>query len=419
LTSSTSAPRPSRIFYGWVVVAVTVPVVLVIAGSRAAPGAWLDPMEADTGWSTSTLSFAAAIGLVLFGLAGPISGYLVSRLGLRRVVILSLVASAAAMALSSQVNSQWQLHLVFGAFAGLSAGLVASVVGATVATRWFEARRGLVVGLFGAAGSAGLLIFYPLLTALSGEYGWRDASLVLAVILAATVPLAAIFIRDHPTDLGLAPLGGTEVLERPPPLRFGDLFTVLRRVSRTGDFWLLAGTFFVCGATSNGLIGQHFISHATEHGFTENAAARWLAVMGAFNFVGTIASGWLTDRMDPRRLLLAYYGFRGLSLLFLPLAHDNLTIALFAVFFGLDYIATVPPTIALAADRFGRDNIGVVYGWIYAAHQIGAGLAAWITGIVRDQAGEYSPAFYAAGIIAAGAGLAALRIRRGVPAPVG
>src|SRR5215207_2552295 len=308
-------------------------------------------MTDEHAWSTASVSFAAAAGLVLYGLAGPLSGSLMGRLGVKRVVVASLVVTGVALLVSSVVTEIWQLTLSFGLLAGIGTGLVASVLGPTVAARWFVRNRGLVNGIFGASSSAGQLVFIPVLTVLAIAFDWR-----------------------------------------------------------------VAGTFFVCGATSNGLVGQHFIPHAVEHGFTQSAAASALALMGVFNFIGTIASGWLTDRYDPRKLLLMYYGFRGVSLLFLPFVHDTMTIGAFAILFGLDYIATVPPTVALAADRFGAHNVGVVYGWIFAAHMLGAAIAAWVTGVVRESVGDYAVAFVAAGWIAIVAGFAALMIRRREPA---
>jgi predicted MFS family arabinose efflux permease len=292
---------------------------------------------------------------------------------------------------------------------GLGTGLVASVLGPTVATRWFVKDRGLVVGIFGASTSAGQLLFFPLLTALSVTVGWRTGALVLgAAALVLTVPVV-LWLRNDPADVGERPRGAPDGAIAParPPDR-----GVMRRAIRTSDFWFLAGTFFVCGATSNGLVGQHFIPHAVDHGFTPVAASTALAVMGVFNFIGTIGSGWLTDRVDPRRLLLVYYGFRGVSLLLLPFVHDTVSIGAFAVLFGLDYIATVPPTVALVADRFGRHNVGIVYGWVFAAHMVGAAIAAWVAGIVREHVGDYAVAFVAAGWIAIVAGLAAMMIRR-------
>lgn len=397
-----------RLYYGWIVVLTTVPVLMVTAGIRSAPGAWLVPMRGDLGWSTATLSFAAAVGLIVYGFGGPVSGSLMNRFGVRFVTLLSLLLSAASMVLSSFVESQWQLVFFFGFLSGLATGLVASVLGATVANRWFVRHRGLVVGIMGAAVSAGQLVFFPLLTLWAVSMGWRPAALILAGVCLALLLPVLLLIRDDPESLGLAPLGAeaeTRFQPRADPL-------VMRRALRSPDFWLLATTFYVCGATSNGLVGQHFIPHAVDHGFTQVAAANALALMGAFNFVGTLASGWLTDRYDPRKLLLIYYGFRGVSLLFLPFVHDTLGIVAFSVLFGLDYIATVPPTIALAADTFGRRNVGVVYGWIFAAHQLGAAVSAWAAGIARDSFGDYVLAFYLAGAMAVLAGLMALTIRR-------
>jgi MFS family permease len=404
----------SRIFYGWIVVAIAAIVVLVTAGVRAAPGAFLLSMTDEHGWSTATVSFAAAVGLVAFGLAGPLSGWLMGRLGVKRVVILSLVTTGFALLASSVVTEIWQLTLTFGLVAGIGTGLVASVLGPTVAARWFVHNRGFVTGIFGASSSAGQLVFIPVLTVLAVAFDWRLAAVALAVLAFTLIAPVVAFVRNDPSEVNERPLGAPDGPVRPPPPPDAG---IMRRAVRTPDFWFLAGTFFVCGATSNGLVGQHFIPHAVEHGFTQTAAASALAVMGVFNFVGTIASGWLTDRHDPRKLLLLYYSFRGISLLFLPIVHDTMTIGAFAILFGLDYIATVPPTVALAADRFGAHNVGVVYGWIFAAHMLGAAIAAWVAGVVRESVGDYAAAFVAAGWIAIVAGFAALMIRRREPAP--
>ena len=334
------------------------------------------------------------------------------RIGVRNVVLLSLVVTSLSLFATSMVREIWQLTLVFGLISGIGTGLVASVLGPTVATRWFVRHRGLVTGILGASNSTGQLIFFPLLTALAVTTGWRAAAIVLAVLSMALILPVLVWVRDDPADVGARPLGVAkgELVHTPPPDR-----GIMRRAVRTSDFWFLAGTFFVCGATSNGLVGQHFIPHAVDHGFTAIAASTALAVMGVFNFIGTIASGWLTDRWDPRKLLLIYYSLRGVSLFFVPFIHDTMTIAAFAILFGLDYIATVPPTVALVADRFGRHNVGIVYGWVFAAHMMGAAIAAWAAGVVREGVGDYAAAFVAAGWIAIIAGFAALGIRRSDP----
>jgi sugar phosphate permease len=402
-----------KIFYGWVVVTVAAVVLLVTAGVRAAPGAFLLQMQREPGWSTGALSFAIAVGLLTYGLSGPISGRLMVTIGVRGVTVLSLVLTVAALVVSSLAREIWQLTIFFGLLSGLSSGLVASILGPTVANRWFIKDRGLVTGILGASVSAGQLIFFPLLTGVAVSAGWRTGVLVLAgITLVLTVPVL-VWMRDDPADKGLTARGSVPGAPIAPTPRADP--GVMRRAVRSSDFWFLATTFFVCGATSNGLIGVHFITHAVEHGFTAGVAAEALAIMGLFNFVGTIASGWLTDRRDPRRLLLIYYGFRGVSLLFLPFVHDSLGIVFFSILFGLDYIATVPPTVALVADAFGRQNVGIVYGWVYAAHQLGAAVAAFVAGVVREHVGDYSAAFVAAGWIAIIAGFAALAIRRKAP----
>ena len=405
-----ASPRTS-IFYGWIVVWVTALVLLVTAGARTAPGAFLLDMEADTGWSKGVLSLAAALGLIVFGFAGPVSGALMGRHGVRRVTLAALAISAASMAASSQVTEAWQLAFFFGLTSGLGTGLVASVLAATVGTRWFVERRGIVLGILGASGSAGQLVFFPLLTILATTVGWRLGAVAIGAICVVVAIPVLFLLRDDPSDIGLRPLGGAG----PVAPALGPEPGILRRAIHSADFWLLAGTFFVCGATSNGLVGQHFIAHAADHGFTPVAASGALAVMGAFNFLGTIGSGWLTDRVDPRRLLLVYYVFRGLSLLFVPTIHDSLGITGFAILFGLDYIATVPPTIALAADSFGKHNVGVIYGWVFASHMVGAAIAAFVAGVTRDLVGDYAIAFIVAGWMAVAAGVVALTIRRRAP----
>lgn len=384
--------------------------VFLSAGVRSAPGVFLLPMEQDLGLARSTVSFAVSLGLLVYGLSAPFSGKLIDHFGARAVAAVGLAIVAGSMALSAAARNAVELSLSFGILSGVGTGLLGSVLGATVATRWFVKHRGLVIGIFGASTSAGQLVFLPWLAALAAGIGWRQTSLWMAAASALLLVPVFLLVRNDPAAVGLPPYGGETpvVPPRPDP-------HVMRRAVRSPDFWLLAATFGICGLTYNGIVGTHFIAHAVEHGFTEAVAAGTLAVMGAFNFVGTIASGWLTDRFDPRRLLLTYYGFRGVSLLLVPVIHDRLGLAAFAVLFGLDYIATVPPTVALAADRFGRENVGTVYGWVFASHQAGAALAAWGGGFIRQQTGDYAAAFLAAGLLAVVAGAAALSIRRASP----
>ena len=404
-----SQSAPSRIYYGWIVVAITALTLLIVAGVRSAPGVFLVPLQQDTGWHTSEISFAVAIGLVMLGASGPLSGNLVNNLGPRRIMLIGLLLIVVSMGLSYYIRATWQLDLLWGVISGVGTGIISSILGPTVANRWFLTRRSFVVGIFGASTSAGQLIFFPALIGLVGILGWRMSSVLLAVISAANILPVLIFLRDQPADMGLRPYGAVGDL---PPSATAIDRSVMQKAIRSSEFWLLAITFFVCGATSNGLIGTHFIKHAGEHGVTPGVAAGLMSLMGAMNFVGTLASGWLTDKYDPRKLLCAYYGFRGLSLLFLPFVTTTFGLSVFAVLFGLDYIATVPPTTALVADKFGRKNVGVVYGWVFCSHQIGAAMATWLGGIARDTFGNYGLAFLVAGVIAVLAGLLALRINR-------
>lgn len=401
--------KSARLYYGWIVVAVTALTLLVSAGVRSAPGVFLVPMQQDTGWSIGVLSFAVSIGLLVLGLTAPVGGWLIDRFGPRKLAVIALVIISISMAASAFIQTPLQLALLWGGLSGIGTGIISGVLGATVAMRWFVARRGLVIGMFGASTSAGQLLFVPALMLAATTLGWRASSLVLSVIAMVAVLPVLLFLRNDPADVGQIPLGATPATVQPRP---GAERGVMRRAVRSPEFWLLAGTFFICGATSNGIVGTHLIPFAHDHGIAQTTAAGMLALMGAMNFVGTLGSGWLTDRYDPRKLLAIYYGFRGLSLLFLPFVTEPFGLAAFAVLFGLDYIATVPPTTALVADNFGRRNVGTVYGWVFCSHQIGAALAAWTGGMVRDSLGDYGLAFLIAGALAIAGALLAMRINR-------
>ena len=408
--------KSGKFFYGWVVVAVTAVTLFVSAGLRSAPGVFILPLEQDMGWSRSAISFAVSIGLITLGIAGPLSGWLMDRFGPKRVALVGLALVVAAMVASYGITELWQLNLLWGMISGLGTGMVGGVLGPAVANRWFVARRGLVIGIFGASLSAGQLVFVPALMAVVLTVGWRWSSVALGLMALVAIIPVLIFLRDDPADMGLAPYGATTGQGATRPTVDPN---VMQRAVKAPEFWLLAATFFVCGATSNGLIGTHLIPHAADHGIPQATAAGMLALMGAMNFVGTIASGWLTDKYDPRKLLCIYYGFRGLSLFLLPYVSGVFGLSVFAIMFGLDYIATVPPTTALVADTFGRRNVGTVYGWVFCSHQVGAALAAWLGGVTRDMFGDYLLAFLVAGAIAMIAALLSLQIRhtpKAVPA---
>ena len=403
----------TNLFYGWVVVAITAATLMVSAGVRSAPGVFLLPLHNDLGWSRGTVSFAVSLGLVLFGLAGPVCGWLMDRFGPRLLMLGGMLVVAISMGLSANMTALWQLNLFWGALSGIGTGMVSAVLGAAVANRWFVTRRGIVTGLFGAATSAGQLVFVPLLMLLVREQGWRTTSFWLAGAALVLILPIFVFMRNDPADVGQRPLG--VAANDTAPVRQQAEPGVMRRAVRTPEFWLLSGTFFVCGATSNGLIGTHLIPYAVDCGIPDGFAAGALALMGTMNFIGTIGSGYLTDRYDPRKLLAIYYGFRGLSLFLLPFVQNQVGLTLFAILFGLDYIATVPPTTMLVANTFGRRNVGTVFGWVFCAHQIGASLAAWLGGVARDTFGSYGLAFLVAGGIAIAAAALALRINRAPP----
>ncbi|PZU60556.1 MAG: MFS transporter [Sphingobium sp.] len=409
------------IHYGWVVAFVTFLTMLVTAGAVGAPGVFLVPLQKEFVWRTADVSAALAIRFALFGLMGPFAAAFMNRFGLRRMMLISLGIVSGALLLSLGMQHLWQLVLLWGVVVGVGTGLTAIVLGATVATRWFAARRGLVVGLLAASTATGQLVFLPLLAGMTERFGWRTSlGLVCSgLLLAACVIL--LLMRDRPSDLGLAPYGDTTSVAAPAATgTFGQSLLLPLRVladaARTPTFWVLFGTFFVCGASTNGLIQMHFIALCGDYGLAAVGAAGFLAMMGLFDFIGTVGSGWLSDRFDNRWLLFWYYGLRGLSLLYLPFSGFSLYgLSIFAVFYGLDWVATVPPTVKLTADRFGPERANIVFGWIFAGHQLGAATAAFGAGYSRTALATYIPAFFTAGALCILAALLALSLRRGAP----
>jgi len=410
MTASRVEVRP-RWHYAFVVAAVTFGVILVTAGVRAAPGALILPLQGEYGWSRGSISLAVAVSILAYGLGAPIAGGLIDRFGPRRLAVAGCALIAAGLLPMLFMTQQWQLFLFWGLVVGVGTGAVGGVLGATVAARWFRAQRGLVVGLFAAASSMGQLIFLPSLVAIISTSGWRTAIAAMAVaVLVAAVP-ALVFLRDRPADVGLQPYGDDGSAEAADAeLADAASGVTLRVATRTRDFWLLAASFFVCGYTSNGLIGTHLIPHAVEHGFSEATAASAVGLMGLMNVVGTLASGWLTDRYDNRKLLAAYYSFRALSIVFLPVILAIPELFLFAIVYGLDWIATVPPTVNLTTRLYGRAHLGTIYGWIFCSHMVGAALAAYLGGVVHDALGDYTTMFLSAGMLGFIAAAMAMRI---------
>jgi MFS family permease len=392
-----------NIHYGWAVVAVTFLTMLVTAAAVGAPGVMIVPLEHEFGWDNAQISSALALRILLFGLFGPFAAAFLNRFGLRRVTICALALIATGFLASLGMAHVWQLVLLWGVVIGFGTGLTAIVLAATVATRWFTQRRGLVVGLLTASSATGQLVFLPLIAVLTERFGWRVALIFICGLLALAAGLVLALMRDRPSDIDLPPYGEKTVLP-PPPAATGLLsllsapFAVLKDAAGVPLFWVLFATFFVCGASTNGLIQTHFITLCADYGLAAVGAASVLAMMGVFDFAGTIGSGWLSDRFDNRWLLFWYYGLRGLSLLYLPFTDFTFYgLSLFAMFYGLDWIATVPPTVKLTADRFGRERAPMVFGWIFAGHQLGAASAAFGAGLSRTVLSSYLPAFFVAG----------------------
>jgi predicted MFS family arabinose efflux permease len=413
------------VHYAWVVLGAVVVVMIAASGLRAMFGVFIKPMEADFGWDRASLSGAAALSLFLLGAVGPVVGWLADRWGPRRIMALSCVFLGLGAMLSSRVMSLWQIYATAGVIMAAGAGGIGMATAATIAARWFEARRGLAIGILGGGMSAGQLVVVPLAMWLTLHFGWRASFLWVGIgAVVVALPLVLWLVRDDPADKGLRPYGARPAHAGAPTDPGTERRVPLREAMRVPAFWLLAGTFFVCGYTSNGLVLTHLVPHAAEHGFSEMHAAQALGLMGAMNILGTVGSGWICDRFGRRIPLALYYGLRGVSLLFLLYVWNVPSLNVFAALFGLNYISTVPPTTSLTARIFGRYSVGTLSGWIFFSHQVGAALGAAVGGWVFDATGTYTWAFISAAILAFVASAMALAIReqparpRREPAPV-
>jgi len=408
------------IHYSWVIAAVTFFALLTTSAALGLPGAMLLPLSREFGWATDRLSSVFAVRFALFGLLGPFAAVFIMRFGLRRIMIVAACFIATAMALAATVTQLWQLFLLWGLLLGCGTGLTALVLGAMVASRWFTQHRGLAVGLFAASTATGQLIFLPAAAWLIEHLGWRYALIPVCTACVVVVVLVSWLMRDHPSELGLRALGDSpDAPAAPPPpivpMDFAGPFRLLFEMMHNRTFLILAGTFFVCGLSTNGLVQTHFISLCADNGLGTVPAASVLSMMGAFDLVGTTLSGYLSDRYDNRKLLFWYYALRGMSLFVLPASNFTLYgLSLFALFYGLDWVATIPPTVKLAAQHFGRERAGMIFGWVFAAHQLGAATAAYGAGLTRRLMLTYNPAFFAAGLACILAALAVMTIQRQV-----
>jgi MFS family permease len=401
----------------WAVAGATFVVLLFSASVRGAITLLIDPLMTEFGWSRGAVTAAASINLLLFGVTGPFASAAMVRFGLRRVVSTALVLMAVGATISTEARSPWHLWLSWGVVMGIGQGCLATVLAANVASAWFVEKRGAVTGALTAASSAGTLVFIPLNERLVSTYSWRFVCGAIAVATLTAVPLVIGAIRNRPEDVGLTAYGAPPGWASPPKPRnpVALAFGTLRDIKSSGMFWILFGSFFVCGVTTSGLVQVHFVPAAADHDITKGAAASLFVLIGIFDLIGALGSGWLTDRYDPRTLLFAYYGLRGISLVVFDnmLGHGATNVGLIAVivFYGLDWIATVPPTIALANRQFGTQRGPVVYGWLFAGHQLGGALAAWLAAQTRDWTGSYQLSFVIGGALCFVAAFGVLRVR--------
>ena len=420
-------PTPSwmrnRIHYAWIVIAVTFLIMLVTAGIRATPSVMMVPLERGFGWTRTTISLALAINLALFGLMGPFAAAAMQRFGMRRTVMIALAVLAGAVALSSRMNAAWQMVLIWGVLVGGATGATSTTLGAAVVNRWFTQHRGLAMGILTASSATGQLAFLPLMAWVVEHRGWRSIVVLVAIAAAIVLPIVALLLPERPSAIGLRRVGEADDAPiesaRSSANPIAIAFAALGKAAKVGDFWLLFFTFFICGASTNGYIGTHFIAMCGDYGLSEVRGAGMLALMGVCDLFGTTLSGWLSDRFNNRVLLFWYYGLRGLALIFLPFAFglQYFGLPIFGLFYGLDWIATVPPTVRLTTDVFGSKDAPVVFGWVVAGHQLGAAFAALGAGMLRSSLGTYTIATMISGGLCVVSAILVLRINRPNYAP--
>ena len=395
----------NRIHPAWIVAGITFGTLFATAGFRSAPSVLILPLEEDFGWRRDVISLAVAINVLLYGLTAPFAAALMERFTVRKVVMAALSTVGTGALLTIWMSQSWHLMLLWGVVVGVGTGSMALVFAATIANRWFVKRRGLVIGILTAAAASGQLVFLPGLSKLAQDPGWRASSLVIALGAYVMVPLIFFFLKEDPQSIGTTPYGADKDW-MPPVLQKGNAaknaIDTLKAAVRVRNFWYLVGSFFVCGLSTSGLIGTHFIPAAHDHGMPTVTAASLLALIGIFDVVGTILSGYLTDRIDPRKLLFFYYLLRGLSLFLLPsILFSSLhpSTLVFIIFYGLDWVATVPPTVLLCRQVLTPEKGAIIYGWVFAAHQVGGAIAAFGAAALRIKFGDYAAAFYVTGIM--------------------
>ena len=408
-----------RVHYAWIALAVMFTAMLAVVGVRAAPGVMIIPLQRAFGWDVSTISGAVSINILLLGLTGPVLTGLIEVIGLKRTILACMLVLLAGVGLSTFMTQPWQLFLTWGVMVGVGVGAGAIGIGGAIANRWFAKRTAFAMGLLTSANAAGQLIFLPLLAQLSEHYGWHGVAITLTVTVGAMMILVLLLLPDSPEQVGLAPYGAAAGPIVAQPRQDNPLtvaFAGLARAGRSVDFWLLTLSFAVCGFSTNGLVNTHFIAYCADNHIPEVSGAGMLAVIGVFSLLGSAGSGWLCDRYNPRVLLFWYYGLRGLSLVALPFTQfDVVSLSIFSVFYGLDWVATGPATFAVTNEIFGRRQAPVIIAWVFVGHQAGGALAALGAGAVRSLTGTYLIAFVASGVACFLASMLVLRVRRVVP----
>ncbi|MBO8178586.1 MAG: MFS transporter [Bacillus sp. (in: Bacteria)] len=409
----------NRIHYSWIILIITFFSIIVAGIVRSSSGVFIVPFENEFGWDRSVISLAFAISLFLYGISGPFMAALIEAFGLKKMMMAAMVTLLTGIVLTFFMQQSWHLILIWGIIIGLGSGLFLTVLSPYVANRWFEKRRGLAVGILTASTATGQLILLPVLAIVIENYSWRWAIGLILLLSIIMLVIILLFMKNSPREVGIFPYGleeepkETTVVQKKNPIviAFQSLFEAVK----VKEFWLLAGSFFICGLSTSGLIGTHFVSYCISYGIPVVTAASLLSFMGIFDLIGTTISGWLSDRLDNRWLLFWYYGLRGASLVLLTYALKEgsiILLVIFSVFYGLDWIATVPPTISISRQVFGIEKSGIIYGWIFASHQAGAAVAAYGGGLIYKIFNSYTWAFFLAGIFCLLASLFVIIIKK-------
>ncbi|NRG26617.1 MFS transporter [Bacillus circulans] len=392
--------------YAWIIVFVTFLTFLAVQGVRLSFGAFVEPWETEFSMNRGTISLISTLSFVIYGLSQPLIGRLVDKLGARLILSFSTFLVGISIFLTAFVTHPWQLFFLYGIMVSLGVGGASNVAATVVVTNWFNEKRGLAFGIMEAGFGAGQMLLVPGSLLLIHLLNWKMTVFILGAFLVLFVfPIVLLFLRNHPKEKGLVPIGGEIAEDDSVPKKTLDTNTSIWNVFLKRQFWFLILPFAICGFTTTGLMDTHLIPFSHDHGFSTSVTSAAVSILAGFNIIGILLSGIIADRWSSRKMLFLLYGIRALSIAILLSSHNSTLLLIFAVIFGLVDFATVAPTQLLATQYFEEYSIGFILGWLFLSHQIGSALGAYLPGFFYNETGSYTISFYFSIIILVGAAI--------------